>query len=72
MYRLLVASDGKEPTCAGRLICSWVGKIPVEGGHAMHSVFPAWRSPWTEGLVGLVTGNEILGRLTVSALAVHG
>ena len=42
-------SDGKESACnAGNL----GGEDPLEEGMAIHSSILAWRTPWTEELVG--------------------
>ena len=47
-------SDSKETACsAGDQLQSLDWKDPLEKGMATHSSIFAWRTPWTEELIGL-------------------
>ena len=47
--QLPFGSDGKESACKAGYPGSFrVGKIPLEGGMAIHASILGWRIPWTE------------------------
>ena len=60
-------TSGKEPTCQCRRhkrpgFDPWVRKIPLEKWMTVFSSILAWRTPWTEELVGLqCTGPQRVG-----------
>ena len=70
-------TSGKEPTCQwGRRKRSgfdpWVRKIPLEKWMTIYSSILAWRTPWTEELVGLqCTRPQRVGRDRSNWVCMH-
>ena len=59
-------ATGKESPCqcgdTGNGFDSWVGKMPLEEGMAIHSSILAWRIPWTKEPGGLQSiGSQVIG-----------
>ena len=58
--RAFLVSDGKESAChAGDPGLIPGQKDPLEKGMATHSIFLAWRFPWTEATVHGMAKSQI-------------